>query len=252
VPRTKSAPSSLAAEPKHASVRGRCCPIAAAVAALTPRPRQRRKAERPQELLEAALTLFVEKGLAATRTDDVARLAGVSKGTLYLYYRSKDELFKAVVQAYLTEVIAEGSDIVDQFKGSSSDLLHLLVRTWWTRIGSSKAAGLLMLIMAEARYFPDLAQFYLDQVIAPSHALIGRAVQRGMDRGEFWELDVTSVVHALIAPMQFLVMHQHSLALCANHPAPLDPDQFIGSQIKLLLRGLEVGTPPPRHGETQA
>lgn len=222
------------------------CPLAAAVAALAPRMpgvRQRRKAARPQELLEAALTLFVEKGLAATRTDDVAKLAGVSKGTLYLYYPSKDELFKAVVQAYLTEVIAEGSDIVDQFEGSSAELLCVLVDTWWQRVGSSKAAGLLVLILAEAHHFPELAQFYMDQVIEPSHALLGRAVQRGIDRGEFRPLDVHSVVQALIAPMQFLVLHQHSLAVCAADSAPVEPQRFIDTQIDLLLRGLEVRPP---------
>jgi TetR/AcrR family transcriptional regulator len=225
---------------------GPTCPIAAAVAAIAPRlpgVRQRRKAERPQELLEAALTLFVEKGLAATRTDDVAKLAGVSKGTLYLYYPSKDELFKAVVQAYLTQVIAEGSDIVDQFEGTTADLLQLLVQTWWDRVGSSKAAGLLVLILAESRHFPDLARFYMEQVIAPSHALLGRAVQRGLDSGEFRQVDVASVVQALIAPVQFLVLHQHSLSVCAAYPAPLEPGRFLHNQLDLLLHGLHAHGP---------
>lgn len=222
---------------------GPTCPIAAAVAAIVPRMpgvRQRRKAERPQELLEAALTLFVEKGLAATRTDDVARLAGVSKGTLYLYYPSKDELFKAVVQTYLTQVIAEGSDIVDQFEGPTAELLHRLVHTWWDRVGSSKAAGLLVLILAESRHFPELARFYMEHVIAPCHALLGRAVQRGLDSGEFRQVDVASVVQALIAPVQFLVLHQHSLSVCAAYPAPIEPRRFLTNQLDLMLHGLHA------------
>ncbi len=202
--------------------------------------RQRRKADRPHELLEAALTLFVEKGLAATRQEEVAKLAGVSKGTLYLYYPSKDELFKAVIQAYLTEVLVEGGEIVDQYEGSTSDLLHLLAQTWWERVGSSTAAGLLILIMAEARKFPDLAQFYVDEVVAPSHALLGRVVQRGMDRGEYRHMDVMSVVQALIAPMQFLIIYRQCTSVCAVNPVPIDPAQFMRTQIDLLLRGLEV------------
>lgn len=224
------------------------CPIAAAVAAMAPRlpgVRQRRKAARPHELLEAALTLFVDKGLAATRAEEVAKLAGVSKGTLYLYYPSKDELFKAVVRAYLTQVIAEGHELVDQFEGSTSDLLHLLAHTWWTRVGASQASGLLILIMAEARNFPELAQFYVDEVVAPSHALLARTIQRGINSGEFRPMDVTSVVHALIAPLQFLILYRQCTSVCTANPVPLDPERFMTTQIELLLRGLEVRHPVP-------
>lgn len=216
----------------------------AALAPRLPGVRQRRKAARPHELLEAALTLFVDKGLAATRAEEVARLAGVSKGTLYLYYPSKDELFKAVIQAYLTQVIAEGGEIVDQFEGSTSELLHLLAHTWWSRVGASKASGLLVLIMAEAKHFPELAQFYMDEVVAPSHALLARVVHRGIERGEFRPMDVTSVVHALIAPMQFLILYRQCTAVCTVNPVPLDPERFMTTQIELLLRGLEIRPDP--------
>ncbi|WP_290661917.1 TetR/AcrR family transcriptional regulator [Aquabacterium sp.] len=200
--------------------------------------RQRRKAARPQELLEAALTLFVEKGFAATRTEEVARMAGVSKGTLYLYYPSKDELFKAVVRTHLSEVIAEGSGIVEQFEGPTSELLHLLAHTWWSRVGASKASGIMLVIITEANNFPDLIQFYMDEVVAPAHAMLTKAVQRGMDRGEFRDMDVSAVVHALIAPVHFLVLYQHCSAACSVNPVPLDPPQFMATQIELLLRGL--------------
>jgi AcrR family transcriptional regulator len=212
----------------------------AAIAPRLPGVRQRRKAARPHELLEAALTLFVEKGLAATRAEEVAKLAGVSKGTLYLYYPSKDELFKAVVRAYLTQVIVEGGEVMEQFEGNTSDLLHLLAETWWRRVGSSQAAGLLILMVAEASKFPELAQFYMDEVVAPSHDLLARAVQRGIDRGEFRDMDVTSVVHALIAPVQFLILHRQCTSVCTANPVPLDPERFMTTQIELLLRGLEV------------
>lgn len=216
------------------------------MAALTPKlpgVRQRRKAARPHELLEAALTLFVEKGLAATRAEEVAKLAGVSKGTLYLYYPSKDGLFKAVIQTYLTQVLVEGSEIVDQFTGPTSELMHLLARTWWARVGESKAAGLLVLIMAEANKFPELAQFYMNEVVAPSHALLARVVQRGIDRGEYRPMEITPVVHALIAPMQFLILYRQCTAVCAVDPVPLDPEAFMNTQIELLMRGLEVRSP---------
>ena len=90
--------------------------------------RQRRKETRPQELLDAALALFVEKGFAATRAEEVAQHAGVSKGTLYLYYPSKEELFKAVVRHNVVSLIAEGRYMVDQFEGSSPELLVCLMQ----------------------------------------------------------------------------------------------------------------------------
>lgn len=229
--------SALPADPPATS-----CPLSEAMAALSqalPRGRQRRKAARPQELLEAALDLFVEKGLAATRAEEVAHRAGVSKGTLYLYYPSKDELFKAVVRSHLIDAISAGDELADQFEGSTSELLRLLAETWWTKVGSSKAAGLLLLIMSEARAFPDMAQFYLDEVVAPSHTLLSRVIERGIRRGEFRNMDVTSVVHGLIAPAQFLILYRQCTSVCSSNPAPLDPQRFMHTQIDLILQGLE-------------
>lgn len=210
--------------------------------------RRRRKDARPQELLDAALDLFIDKGLAATRSEDVARRAGVSKGTLYLYYPSKDALFKAVVRHYLAEVIVEGAEMADGFQGSIAALLHQLARTWWARIGSSKAAGLLLLILSEARTFPELAQFYLDEVVAPCHTLLSGVVQRGIERGEFRRVDVSSVVHALIAPAQFMVLYRQCTGMCARDPAPVNAEQFMTTQIDLLLGGLVMA--PSRPGSS--
>src|SRR5215216_2588672 len=94
-------------------------------------PRQRRKEARPQELLDAALELFVEKGFAATRSEEVAARAGVAKGTLYLYYPSKEDLLKAVVRENLSALIAEAASIAGSFEGTTQELLVLLMQTWW-------------------------------------------------------------------------------------------------------------------------
>ena len=81
-------------------------------------------------------------------------------------------------------------------------------------------------------------------VVAPSHALLARVVQRGIDRGEFRPMDVTSVVQALIAPAQFMVLYRQCTAVCAANPVPLDPERFMQTQIELLLRGLEARPQP--------
>ena len=210
------------------------------------RPRQRRKETRPQELLDAALALFVEKGFAATRSEEVARRAGVSKGTLYLYYPSKEELFKAVVRQTLAQLIAEGIELAGSFSGTTSELLTRLMQIWWERFGNTPAAGIHKIIIAEVRNFPEIAQFYVDEVIAPADRLFSQTVQRGIDRGEFRDLPVHEVAHALMAPMIFLSLHQHSFGACPVHGVDMDPTAILRTQLDLVLHGLEARTPPPK------
>jgi AcrR family transcriptional regulator len=209
-------------------------------------PRRRRKETRPQQLLDAALALFVEKGFAATRSEEVARRAGVSKGTLYLYYPSKQELFKAVVRQNLSSLIAQGVELAETYAGSTSELLVKLMHTWWQRVGSTPAAGIHKVVLAEVRNFPELAQFYTDEVIAPADRLFSSMVQRGIDRGEFRPLPVHDVAHALIAPMIFQALHDHSFGACpVRDGVELDPASILRTQLEITLRGLEVRPEAP-------
>ena len=210
-----------------------------------PTTRQRRKETRPQELLDAALALFVEKGFAATRSEEVAHRAGVSKGTLYLYYPSKEELFKAVVRQTLSRIIAEGLELAETFEGSTSDLLVKLMNTWWERVGNTPAAGIHKVVLSEVRNFPELAQFYTDEVIVPADKLFSTTVQRGIDRGEFRPLPVHEVAHALIAPMIFHALHRYSFGACPVNGVEIDATQLLRTQLEIMLRGLEVRPAPP-------
>ncbi|WP_372656863.1 TetR/AcrR family transcriptional regulator, partial [Hydrogenophaga sp.] len=119
--------------------------------------RERRKEARPGELLSAALSLFVEKGYAATRVEEVASLAGVSKGTLFLYYPSKEELFKAVVRETISGRFTEWNEELKKFEGDSSALVAYCMRSWWERIGMTQASGITKLVMTEANLFPEIA-----------------------------------------------------------------------------------------------
>jgi AcrR family transcriptional regulator len=223
-------------------------------ASATPAPaRQRRKEARPQELLDAALALFVEKGFAATRAEEVAARAGASKGTLYLYFPSKEELFKAVVRSNLSALIAEGQQIADSFDGPTAELLRVLMRAWWQRIGMTPAGGITKIIIAEVRNFPDLAQFYADEVVEPAHRLIAGTLRRGIERGEFRAVPIDDAIHALVAPSLFLAMYKHSLGACpVRSCAPVDEASVIETQVDLMLRGLEKRAPEgrPARGRT--
>ena len=207
--------------------------------------RERRKEARPGELLDAALDLFVEKGFAATRSEEVAKRAGVSKGTLFLYFQSKEELFKAVVRENISGRLMEWNAEFEAFEGSTPDMLRYCLAIWWERVGATRASGITKLIMSEARNFPELAAFYQQEVVKPGQALIRRILQRGIDRGEFRALDLDYAVYTVLAPMMFLTMWKHSVGACVPADAPLVPERYIASQTDSILNGLCVRAPDP-------
>ena len=204
----------------------------------TPPKRERRKEARPGELLEAALALFVEKGFAAARVEEVAARAGVSKGTLFLYFPSKEELFKAVVHENAGRHVADAVREVAERSCSSADLLREFIRRWWLQYGGTPAGGLTKLIMSEASNFPELAQHYMDEVVLPCHALLGAIVQRGIQREEFRPVDVPLITQLIVAPLVQLVTWRFSLSPCC--PAALEPDPLamLDLHADLMIRGL--------------
>ena len=198
-------------------------------------PRQRRKEARPSELTAAALDQFVEKGFAATRLEDVARMAGVSKGTLYLYFDSKEALFKAVVEEGIVPLLAAAEQRISAHAGSSADLLRLLLFGWWERIGTTRLAGLAKLVIAESRNFPDVARYYHDTVIERGRGMLRSVLQRGIERGEFVALDVETTIDVIIAPLLMLAIWQSSLRSCGHETSP---EAFLRTHCDLLVRGL--------------
>jgi TetR/AcrR family transcriptional regulator len=200
--------------------------------------RERRKEARPGELLDAALDLFVEKGFSATRVEEVAARAGVSKGTLFLYFQSKEDLFKAVVRENIANKFPTWQEEFTSFEGSSSDMLRYAMTSWWERIGKTRASGITKLVMSEAQNFPEIASFYQEEVIQPGNAMIRRILERGIQSGEFRQMDLGQAVHIIVAPMIFLMMWKHSMGACAASAKIVDPEQFIHMQVDVLLHGM--------------
>ena len=217
------------------------CPIVQ-IAANVRAKRERRKDARPGELLAAALDLFVEKGFVGTRAEEVAKRAGVSKGTLFLYFASKEELFKAVVRENISGRFGEWNEEFDNFQGSSADMLRYCVKTWWERIGATKAACIIKLMMSEAGNFPELAAFYNAEVIQPGHQLLQRVLHRGVDRGEFRAIDPTYGVYTVLAPMLFLATWKNCWANCHEAGMQIDPEKYIEVQVETILYGLSTRT----------
>jgi AcrR family transcriptional regulator len=206
------------------------------LAARTQRRWTRRKEARPDEITAAALELFVERGFANTRLEDVASRAGVSKGTLYLYFANKEEVFKAVVREALVARLVEFRSHIDQFQGSSFELLRLVFKTWWEKIGATPISGIPKLILSEARNFPEIARFYVDEVVHPGHETLAAVLRRGIARGEFRAVDVDNVVHLMAAPMLMLALWRHSLEpCCGQHVEPLS---LLEAHVDMLTRSL--------------
>ncbi|MYM81640.1 TetR family transcriptional regulator [Duganella sp. FT50W] len=200
---------------------------------------ERRKDARPQELLAAALAQFVERGYAATRLEDVAKRAGVSKGTLYLYFTNKEELFKEVVRANIVATIGEAEQDAASFDGPSGELLSTLLLRWWTEIWATPLGGITKLMLSEGNNFPELAQFYNEEVVARGSLLIAQVLRRGIARGEFRPVDPVVMTRVLIAPVLMLMMWTHSYMPTCDMP-DVAPEAFMETFITTTLRGLRA------------
>jgi len=197
---------------------------------------QRRKEARPAEIVAAALDVFVERGFATTKLEEVARRAGVTKGTVYLYFESKEALFKAVVRETIVPIFARGEQLVAEYRGSAANLFGELVRKWWELIGETSLSGIPKLMMAEAGNFPVLARFYYDEVISRGNRLMASVLERGIKNGEFRRLDVKLAVKLAMAPLLHAANWRHSFALCT--PEGLDIAKYLDHHIDIFLRGI--------------
>lgn len=202
---------------------------------------ERRKDARPQELLAAALDLFVERGYAATRLEDVAKRAGVSKGTLYLYFENKEDLFKAVVRDGIVHAIGDAEDNIAASDESSAALLRYILMAWWQHIGPAKLAGITKLMMFEAANFPELTQFYNEEVVGRGNRLVESVLQRGIARGEFRAVDTTVMTAILTAPVIMLMMWTNAILPCET--PDIDPQTYMEQFIDHSLRGLKPAPP---------
>jgi AcrR family transcriptional regulator len=198
---------------------------------------RRRKQARPGEILAAALACFKDRGFAGTRLEDVAARAGVTKGTIYLYYSSKEELFEAVVRSELTPNI-------DHLEAALAEpvpaavLLERIITFWAQTIVPSPLSVIPKIVIAEAGNFPELARFFLEAAPHRMLRLIASVLRRGIAAGEFRPVDVDHVVYCFIGPLIFSLLWQHSLGPYDDRP--LDAQAVGRAHLDLVLHGLQV------------
>jgi AcrR family transcriptional regulator len=209
-------------------------------------PRWRRlPGERPGQILNAALEVFGEHGLAAARLDDIAKRAGLSKGTIYLYFPNKEELFREMVRHTVVRQIEESERDFEVTSGSATDALTAFMRRYWTFLRSSQFAPLFRLIHAEIHNFPDLARFYAEEVIARGHRLVGAIIARGIEAGEFRRVDPAVAARMLTAPF---VMHGLwcTHRECFASVAKKTDAQILDELMQFYLHAIQASGPVPR------
>jgi AcrR family transcriptional regulator len=204
-------------------------------------PRWRRlPEERPKQILAAALAVFGEHGLAASRLEDIARRAGLSKGTIYLYFPNKEELFREMVRHTVVSQIEEGERQFGVITGSATDALTEYMRRYWAFIRSEQFAPLFRLIHAEIHNFPDLARFYAEEVVARGQRLIASIIARGMATGEFRMVDPFVAARMLSAPF---VMHGLwcTHRECFTSVAKKTDEQVLNELMQFYLHAIRPG-----------
>lgn len=198
-------------------------------------PRWQRRAEaRLQELLDAALTVFVARGYAQTRLDEIAERAGVAKATLYRYYENKLELFKAVVR---NSLVAGFDEFSNKPLSARERLVHLLT-AFMERVAGSQLSGIPKLIIAEAGNLPEVARFYHEEVILRARALVVAALDEGAANGEFRAVDSEYAWRIVVAPLLLSIIWKHSFQ--AFEAEPLDFKRHLDAQLDLLFDGLSA------------
>ncbi len=191
---------------------------------------QRRKEDRPQEITQAALEAFTEKGYAATRVEEVAKRAGVSKGLMYLYFKTKEELFKAVVKSVVIRRIDRLIGNIESTDLSSEDFIRGPLLSFMKQVPESPVAIVIRLLISEGPRHPDLVDYYYENVVAKGLAAITGFVERGVERGEFRKSVITELPQLFLAPVMLSIIWG-----IVFKTRELDTNKLIETQIDMLL-----------------
>jgi AcrR family transcriptional regulator len=199
--------------------------------------RRRRKAERPQEILEAAFVEFSRHGYAVTTLDRIAERAGVTKGTIYVYFENKEHLFISMVHAIKKVTLDTLRDMFERDDGSTADLLRAQFSFIYQHIVEDKRRReVVRMLIAEAARFPELADRYHEEILTPCLDMLKEAIQRGIDRGEIRKSPIVDSPQVVFAPI--VLLDDWMMMFDDRHP--LDLKAYFEAHLDLVLNGLLV------------
>jgi AcrR family transcriptional regulator len=191
---------------------------------------RRRKEDRPQEIVAAAFEAFAENGYAATRVEDVANRAGVSKGLLYLYFDTKEALFRAVIRHVVGKRVNKLIRIVEQSDSSTEAFMRGPMLAFMQGIPGSPVPVVIRLLLAEGDRHPDLVDFYFENVVEKGLQAISRMVERGVERGEFRPSAVNDLPQLFLAPMMLSMVWKLLFG-----KRSLDTDRLMETQLDMII-----------------
>lgn len=211
------------------------------------RPRwQRRPDARPEEILDAAVEVFGEQGYANTRLDAVARRAGVSKGTLYLYFESKDALFRAMMTAKLESKLASAEQLIRTWQGTNAELLRTFVAAYWETVNQPQTVKLVKLVMSELANFPGLAKWHYQEVVLRLRAVIEEILRRGAANGEFRVVNLSFAARTLQNICTQAAQFRHYLQ--PYDAVPMTSEQMLEGILDLYFHGVLAAPDRPVTG----
>ncbi len=194
----------------------------------------RRKDARPSEIITAALQEFAQNGYAASRLDNVARRAGVVKGTIFRYFPGKEALFKAALTPQSEPLFDMAETMVKTFPGPTRDLISLLIQRIYHQVFTTDLHILMRIIISEGHNFPDISKLYFDQIISKGLGVIDQIITRGIEKDEFRNIDRTNLAIILISPLITAVVWKSTFEPFQS----LDIENLSKTHIDLVLKGL--------------
>lgn len=197
----------------------------------------RRPEARPAEIITAALELFAERGFAATRLEDVASRAGLSKAAIYLYFKDKTALLKAVVEAAVGPRLEVAQQLVGSHSGPVAPLLAGLLAFFGQQLEHSRLPDIIKLVISESRAHPELGRAYLDNVVMKALPLFQSLIERGMASGEFRKVDARLAVKCMVGPLLLGALWRSVFQPIGAEP--LDIEALARQQAEIFLRGLQ-------------
>jgi AcrR family transcriptional regulator len=177
--------------------------------------RRRAPDERPHQIRDAALAVFGEQGLAGARLDDIAKRAGIGKGTIYLYFQNKEELFRDVVRHTFGDRLKEArlALLAARDDVSTVTLLRNFTEEWWAFLCTAEYQTVYRLVIGELHRFPELLAFYAQEAVLPARELLSTIIARGVQTGEFRQVEPTiaaRILASMFIPHSLWVSHQHT------------------------------------------
>lgn len=197
---------------------------------------QRRKESRPSEIIEAAFDLFAEKGFSATKMDEIARKAGISKGSLYNYFKSKEAIFEAVVTEDIIPIIDQVEEAVIVGQETPEETIRCLVNGLIAHTQGTRLEIIPKLIVSESGNFPDLTKFYVDQVIKRVRNIVERVIQKGIEQRVFIECNPRVTARLLLAPIIQAQLWTYTLKPFDDAH---DSELYIDTHLKIFLHGIK-------------